>query len=70
MFCHARVPSSWTHFGHIIRSHVGFLCVQDSGSTTNDKPLEDEKIVKRSSLSFVKCEEHTEDIQEYWRKAL
>ena len=36
------------------------------------KPLEDEKIVKRSSWSLVKCEEFTEDIQEHrcrWWKA-
>jgi hypothetical protein len=36
----------------------------------NGKPLEEEKIVKRSSWSLVKCEECTDDIQEYrcWRR--
>ena len=39
----------------------------------NGKPLEEEKIVKRSSWSLTKCEECTDDIQGYrcwWQKAL
>src|SRR6266581_3871229 len=34
----------------------------------NDKPLEAGQVVKRSSWSLVKCEEFTQDIQEYRRR--
>jgi hypothetical protein len=42
--------------------------VDEAGQLDNGKPVEEEKAVKRSSWSLVKCEEFTEDIQEYRRR--
>jgi ribosomal protein L44E len=47
--------------------------VSEVGQVDNGKPIEEEKVVKRSSWSLIKCEECTDDIQEYQcrrRKAL
>jgi len=40
----------------------------DASEGENDKPLEAEQAVKRSSWSLLQCEEFTEDIQEYRRR--
>ena len=44
------------------------LDIGEAPEGNDDKPREDEKTVKRSSWSLVKCEEYTEDIQEYRRR--
>jgi hypothetical protein len=40
----------------------------DASKGDNDKPVAEEQPMKRSSWSLVKCEEFTDDIQEYKRR--